>query len=106
MTGATPRSSSIKDTNWKKAAIGSTLPLRRRVRRAGDLPDAGDGAVPGADLAIWRVEAGGGGDDCGLRDGVRVPGVHLPLRVDSGRAVHARARVRFLPPTAGASGPA
>ena len=32
--------------------------------------------------------------------GLRLSGVHLPLRVDSGRALHARPRVRLLPPTA------
>ena len=35
--------------------------------------------------------------------GVRLPGLHLPLRIDSGRAIHARARARFLPPAAGST---
>ena len=45
------------------------------------------------------------GHDRGLRDGLRLPGVHLPLRLDSGRALHPRPRLRFLPPAAGPSRP-
>ena len=36
-------------------------------------------------------------------DGFGFSGVHLPLRLHPGRTLHARPRVRFLPPAAGAS---
>ena len=51
----------------------------------------------------------GGRVDPGVLRGVRLPGLHLSLRVDPGRALHAWPRVRLLPPAArgpdDASGP-
>ena len=70
---------------------------RLDLRRAGGLSDARRRAVPGADLALRRLEAGGRGADPGLLRGLRLPGLHLPLRVDPRRALHPRPRLRLLP---------
>ena len=61
-----------------------------------DLPDARGRAVPGADLALRRVEARRRRADHRLLRGLRHAGVDLPLRLDPRRALHARPRLRFL----------
>ena len=62
-----------------------------------DLPDAGGRAVPGSDVAVRRLEARRRRADPGLLRRLRLPGLHLPLRVDPGRALFARPRLRLLP---------
>ena len=70
---------------------------RLDLRRAEGLPDAGGRAVPGPDVALRRVQAGRRGADRGLLRGLRLPGLHLPLRLDPRRALHPRPRLRLLP---------
>src|SRR5947209_6181870 len=49
-----------------------------------------------ADLDVRRLEACRRRRDSGVLRGLRIPGLHLPLRVDSRRALFARPRLRFL----------
>ena len=63
---------------------------------ADGLPDAGRRAVPRADVALRRVEAGRRGADRGLLRAASASGLHLPLRLDPRRALHARPRLRLL----------
>ena len=58
--------------------------------------DAGGRAVSRPDLALRRVEARRRRADRGLLRGLRLRGLHLPLRVDPRRALHARPRLRLL----------
>ena len=60
-------------------------------------PTPEDAPFPGPDVALRRVEAGRRGADPGLLRRLRLSGLHLPLRLDPRRALHARPRVRFLP---------
>ena len=66
-------------------------------------PTPEDVPVPGADVALRRLEARGRGADPGLRARVRLHGGRLPLRLDPRRALHARPRLRLLPRAARAT---
>ena len=59
-------------------------------------PTPEDAPVPDADVALRRLEARRRGPDPGLLRGLRLPGLHLPLRLDPRRALHARPCLRFL----------
>ena len=59
--------------------------------------DAGRCTVPGPDLALRRVEARRRGADQAYCEGFGFAGLDLPLRLDPRRALHPRARLRFLP---------
>ncbi len=64
-------------------------------------PYAGKRAVPDPDLALRRIETRVRRIYSRLLRGVRVPGLHFPLRVGPRRAVLARPCVRLLPAAAG-----
>ena len=59
-------------------------------------PDARGLPLPGADLALRRVEARGRGDDPGLLRGIRLQRHDAALRLDHGRALHPRPPLRLL----------
>ena len=63
-------------------------------------PTPEDAPLPGPDIALRRLQARRRRADRGLLRGLRLPGLHLPLRVDPGRALHPRPRVRLLPAAA------
>ena len=60
-------------------------------------PTPENAPFPDPDVALRRLEAGRRGADSGLLRGLRLPGLHLPLRLDPRRALHARPRLRLLP---------
>ncbi len=80
---------------------------RLDLRRARGLPYTRDVPLPGADVALRRLEAGGRGSHPGVCTRVRLRRGDLPLRLDPRRALHARARLRLLPqPPQGSVAPA
>lgn len=54
------------------------------------------GAVPGANVLVRGVQGGVREPDPGILRGVRVPGIYFPVCLDPWRALHSRARLRFL----------
>ena len=62
-----------------------------RLRRGRGHPDAGRRAVPGPDVALRRVEARRRGADRRVRRRLRLQRLHLPIRLDPRRALHATA---------------
>ena len=87
----------------KRIAFSSTGSV---YGEAAVIPTPEDAPVPGPDLALRRVEARRRGPDRRLRRGLRLRGLHLPLRLHPRRALHPRPRVRFLPAAARAPRPA
>ncbi len=60
------------------------------------IPTPEDAPFPDPDVALRRVEARRRRLDPGVLRGLWLSGLDLPLRVDPGRTLHARPRVRFL----------
>ena len=69
---------------------------RLGLRRAGGVPHARGRAVPAPDLAVRRLEAGRRGHDRRVRPRLRVHRPGVQVRLDPGRALHPRPRVRLL----------
>ena len=60
-------------------------------------PTPEDAPFPVQTSLYGASKLAGEGHDPGLLRGLRLPGLHLPLRLDPRRALHARPRVRLLP---------
>ncbi len=86
-----PRSDACKRRSPHRVCID-----RIDLRRGHSHPHAGERAVPGADITLRRLEACRRGTDPGLLRGLWLSGVDLPVRVDSGRTLYSRPRLRFL----------